>query len=105
MTLRGGIKLYDYQEETLERMMKLEDADSPNIPLTEPFGSGKTLIILALIMRRPIPHMSYADLSMESAATKATVIARPNQPNGIIRPTAIIVARSVYAQWLKISII
>jgi len=107
---RGGLALYDYQEEAVARLIESENVGHPDdvaagihghSALTEPFGSGKTFIILALVMRNPIPRVQDVRLhDCISNAPYATIDAHA-YTDQIIRPTAIVVGRSVYAQWLR----
>lgn len=102
---RGGISLYDYQVESLEWIANAEEKHvyhdvNGHIPLTEPFGSGKTFIILALIAHSPIPPIARVHLYNE-ITTAPYVSFGLSHTNQLIRPTAIVIARSVYAQWIK----
>lgn len=107
---RRGITLYDYQLETLARIISAERTHDyasheglralGHIPLTEPFGSGKTFIILALITRVPIPPPAPVFLYTRMHHGPFAML-EPDRANQIVRPTAIVVARSVYAQWAR----
>ena len=100
---RRGISLYDYQVETMDRIIQMEANTASmrgHIPLTEPFGSGKTFIILGLIMKSPVPAIGPVMLC-GSASRDPYATLEIKYANQIIRPSAIIVARSVYAQWLR----
>lgn len=101
---RQGIALYDYQIEALNSIIEAEhqykfQGIRGHIPLTEPFGSGKTFVILALIMKSPMPPMVPSFLYAQIMKQPYAAIA-PTMRNQIIRPSAIVVARSVYAQWV-----
>ena len=57
---RKGLRLYDYQVDSRDKIIAAENAGRfavamGRIPLTEPFGSGKTFIILGLILESPLP--------------------------------------------------
>lgn len=103
---RNGLNLYDYQIESVNQIIDAERALTfhgvhGRIPLTEPFGSGKTFIVLALIMKNPIPPIQPCYLMRRTDLPPYAVIIPSNVSNQIIRPTAIVVARSVYAQWVR----
>jgi len=84
-----GIKLHDFQRQTIAFLLGEEnDPRANHIRLNEPFGCGKTFIILGLIMLRPLPLLRpYYMGGLEL------------RPRVVIRPTAIVVSRMVMAQW------
>lgn len=82
--------------------------------LSEPFGTGKTIIVLALILERPIPkafplHINSPSIRMDGPVRKFPVRERflfKNEvirkfigSNALIRPALIIVGSSVLIQW------
>lgn len=103
---RNGLNLYDYQIESVNQIIDAERALTfhgvhGRVPLTEPFGSGKTFIVLALIMKNPIPPIQPCYLMQRTDLPPYATILPSNISNQIIRPTAIVVARSVYTQWVR----
>ena len=101
---RRGIALYDYQIDAIEQIIAAEkkccfEKLRGHIPLTEPFGSGKTFIVLGLIMKNPLPSIRPVFL-YDNASHDSYASFTPDKTNQVIRPTAIVVARSVYAQWI-----
>jgi len=97
---QGGITLYPFQIETVNQAIRTESIDHRAV-ITEPFGSGKTFIALSLIRAVPLPSVISARIR-DSPIAKPYVVVRQSYANQIIRPTAIVVARTVYAQWLHV---
>jgi hypothetical protein len=104
VSFRRNLTLYGYQREALDYILAREkDGAMENmrchIALNEPFGSGKTFIILALIMESPIvPY--FRSIPIYFDISHPTYVITPTLDNQIIRPTAIVVARSVFAQYV-----
>lgn len=99
---QNGIELYWYQEESVLQLLEYERVGTcGNRPtcavLTEPIGCGKTIELLAFIMASPIPKYS-RPVPVEKS--NGTYTMRPTEMNQILRPTAIVVSRSVLGQWL-----
>jgi hypothetical protein len=99
-SFRRNLSLYPFQEETVAHLIEEESRNrgvlQNHVSVTEPYGSGKTFIILSFIMRVPIAPIRetfiYSSRELFSFA--------PTSDNQVIRPTAIVVARSVFAQWM-----
>jgi len=69
--------------------------------LSEPFGSGKTMIILAMILRGKIPAVAYSQVMPPSSfELYATVTRRIKDSKNFIASNLIIVASSCLDQWV-----
>lgn len=107
--------LYPHQQTILHRIVELEDAgmvtvklplqhltsapamiQSNSIVLSEPFGSGKTAVIIALVLLRPVPRAHY---SYTTEKNGTFYNARAACSTKISRQTAIIVGSAVAVQW------
>jgi len=116
-----GLEPYPHQKEIIKRMIYIEDfrkiisdlsfpdvsrepleMETSAMVLSEPFGSGKTIELLGLILERPIPKMRESvvriaqNTSIGSFYHEITVDLADTR---IIRPTLIIVNPNVLSQW------
>lgn len=138
---REDFRLYPHQETAVRGILDLEDMRVINIErrtrsgfedqaklltsavvLSEPFGSGKTMMILAVILSRPVPraipeHVNAlciprsgvpkrsrnqrdgAQLDPKYMSFGTEIIRKCTGPNALIRSNLIIVGGSVLAQW------
>lgn len=119
---KAGVQLYPHQQTVVRAMLDLEDRRSIDVVtdkdyssmtnmsvklessamlLSEPFGSGKTIEILALILLRPVPRA--VPVHMNTVATvfmfANEVVRKFTAPNALIRSNLIIVGSSVLVQW------
>lgn len=109
---RKGFELYPHQKVILAAMLDVEQKrefkhhsnthkTSAGL-LSEKFGSGKTVIILALILRDPMPYNSsiYQKVNVNNSNMGIT-IEKTFDPKLTIRPAIVFVASSVILQWEK----
>ena len=109
---RKGFELYTHQKVILAGMLDVEHKrefkhhsnthkTSAGL-LSEKFGSGKTAIILALIIREPMPYNGsiYHKVSLDNTNMGIT-IEKTFDAKLTIRPAIVFVASSVILQWEK----
>jgi SNF2 family DNA or RNA helicase len=125
---RNGIKLRDYQQLLLQALLEVEDkqymivqsnkfanvtaskviVETSAVILSEKPGAGKTIIILALIMARPIPTAWPTNINIfknnwdintpnTDGLFKLEVLCKYN--SAVIRPNLVIVGSNVLIQW------
>ena len=127
-----GIELYEHQKTIVQALIDLENSRMIEVRghpfskislhpaligtsacvLSEQFGSGKTIELLALIDKQPIPkafpvHMnamscSEYDLSSkhsQSSRFQHEILRTYTGPRALIKPTFVIVGNSVLIQW------
>jgi hypothetical protein len=119
-------KLFPHQQTILAAMLELEKKRSITIKgsklhnvyetsagrLSEKFGSGKTIIILALLLQCPIPDifpitqicrfipgMNTRRRYIKNRVNSCFTIRKTFTPNHIIKPALLFVASSVVRQW------
>lgn len=68
--------------------------------LSEPFGSGKTFVILAVIMLRPIPRAVPELICAKDTSSPSVEITR-KFTRGLLLPNVIIVSRAMLVTWEK----
>ncbi len=115
------LKLFPYQKRDLRAMIDLENKGFLNFQdnkrlkynagvLSEPVGSGKTIIILALILQQPIPRMraGIAHWNMlnndyqkkfKDRQVFTSIIRKKYRKNPVFKPTLVFVGLSVLDQW------
>lgn len=126
---RKGVQLYPHQETIIRSLCDLEDgrvltinqastatrhplvAESASCVLSEPFGSGKTIMLLGLILSRPIPKRAipvHVNIPKSSSGTSSAdktsyfqhdIVRIHTGPSALIRPTLIVVGAAVLVQW------
>jgi SNF2 family DNA or RNA helicase len=112
-------ELMPHQQTDVASMLNLEDSGEIKIQLrsgsktvktvagllSEPFGSGKTVVVLALLLQRAIPENRPLLTSVPLYGAKGkrsqtcAVIHRKFGDSRIIRPALLMVAASVVLQW------
>ncbi len=120
-----SVELYPHQQIVVQALLDLEDRrilhikinaralydngviESSAAVLSEPFGSGKTFEILALILHRPIPpayptHMKFSIKSPCGMEFQHEITRKFIGPDALIRPNLIIVGSSVLVQWQNV---
>lgn len=123
----NGAMLYPHQLTVVQALLDVEDKrskcgkvedkfksvtnhpiilETTSMVLSEPFGSGKTIELLAFILLRPIPRaqsMKIRDVAHTyrgiTSAFSADVTRRFTRENALLRPNLIIVGSSVLTQW------
>ncbi|SME65074.1 Helicase [Faustovirus ST1] len=106
------IVLRPYQQISIKAMIDVEDSriittDSVkkvqyytnSMILSDPFGSGKTLVLLALIHLKPIPKPKVEYISRLINKFSKNIITRKFTGNSILRPNIILVSAAALMQW------
>lgn len=133
---KSHIELYPHQATVVKALVDVEDRrvvtvrtsdydeitsgevkiETSAMVLSEPFGSGKTIEILAMILMRPIPkayptHANSVTIKVEQPRDRYRRGDKPKQlfrheivrkftgPDALIRPNLIVVGSSVLVQW------
>ncbi len=109
--------LYEHQVSLLEMILEIEDKKyitstgkyrnkiiitTNSIVLSEPFGSGKTIVILALISAKRVPtahEVPSKFSSVKKSRIPHHITVRYDEPNTHLIPNLIIVGVSVLVQW------
>jgi len=119
-----NIILYPHQKTALRAMLDLEEArmlkimrdhcfdskkpyiiaETSALLLSEEFGAGKTIEVLALIASRQIPraiptHMSWITSHLDCTLGCVDVVVKYEGPDVLIRPNLIFVHSSILVQW------
>jgi hypothetical protein len=118
------IQLYEHQKVVVKAILDAEDrrvltvrtreysdlttsavkVETSALVLSEPFGSGKTIEILALILWRPIPrafpvHINNVDPVTHRPEYHTEITQRFTGQDALITPNLIVVGSSVLVQW------
>lgn len=102
--------LFDYQVDSVRMLIEQEERGEMyglrgHCVLTDPKGSGKTFVILALISARPLPKNKDGAIAYvyDNARDNVPYLSiRATLPNQIVRPTCIIAPAYVYSHWIDI---
>ncbi|QJX72189.1 DNA repair protein [Faustovirus] len=109
-----GIELRPYQRISIKAMLDVENARTLTIQkrrnksveyysnsfiLSDPFGSGKTLVLLAFIHLRPIPKPKVEYIRRLRMKNSKNVITRKFTGKAILRPNMILVSSAALMQW------
>jgi len=108
----AGLKteLYTHQKVILAALLRLEDTrmfvhqncliKSQALLLSEPFGTGKTFEILALILARPVPRAMPMHININNKYANSEIqVTAKFTGNAFLKPNLIVVGGSVFKQW------
>ncbi|AMN83517.1 putative helicase [Faustovirus] len=111
-----GIELRPYQRISIKAMLEVEKSRTMTIKkgnsgrktaqyysnsfiLSDPFGSGKTLVLLAFICLKPIPSPKTEYISRLKNKGSKNIITRKFTGKSILRPNMILVSSAALMQW------
>jgi hypothetical protein len=111
-----GIELRPYQRISIKAMLDVEKTRTLTIEegnkgdrkvnyysnsfiLSDPFGSGKTLVLLAFIHLKPIPNPKVEYINRLKTKNSKNIITRKFVGNSILRPNMILVSSAALMQW------
>lgn len=108
----AGVTLYDHQCVIIAAMIDIENKRKFTLSngdivystsglLSEPGGSGKTFICIALIMLQKLPKAFPQVYGVLSQSQQIAITRKITTPGALIQSTLIIVSTSVYKQWYQ----